>query len=58
MNVDFADFDADADNLLEKLGWNNFVQFKYTTGKSKNDFLNIFSSLNNLVPKDLCSKFT
>jgi hypothetical protein len=49
----FSNFDADANSLLEKLGWDDLNQ-----QRQFQKALMVFKSLNNLAPEYLCSKFT
>jgi hypothetical protein len=49
----FSNFDADANSLLEKLGWDDLNQQRQFQLA-----LMVFKSLNNLAPEYLCSKFT
>jgi hypothetical protein len=50
----FSNFDADANSLLEKLGWDDLNQ-----QRQFQKALMVFKSLNNLGPEYLlCSKFT
>jgi hypothetical protein len=49
----FSNFDADANSLLEKLGWDDLNQHRQFQKA-----LMVFKSLNNLAPEYLCSKFT
>jgi hypothetical protein len=49
----FSNFDADANSLLERLGWDDLNQ-----QRQFQKALMVFKSLNNLAPEYLCSKFT
>jgi hypothetical protein len=49
----FSNFDADANSLLEKLGWDDLNQ-----QRQFQKALMVFKSFNNLAPEYLCSKFT
>jgi hypothetical protein len=49
----FSTFDADANSLLENLGWDDLNQ-----QRQFQKALMVFKSLNNLAPEYLCSKFT